>query len=103
MPVAVPVGPHDPARKIQFDMVDAVQNLLSDATDKALGSVVLLREGPSKTVACGRREEVARSEDSRPQVFARRERLPPRDVDPVLNTRATDARDPALRESLHSV
>ena len=59
MPVAVPIGTHDPTRKVQLDVVDTVHDLFSDTTDKALGTVTLLSAGRWQGVACGGREEVA--------------------------------------------
>ena len=63
--VAVPRRPHDAAREVELDVVDAVLDLLADRLDEAVGAVALERVTRGQEVAAGGREEMAAGEQAR--------------------------------------
>ena len=103
VPVPVPVGAHDAAGEVEFNVIYVVVYLLSDGEHEVFRTVTLLREGPAGSVAAGGGEEIAGCEDARAKVLSRGEGVPPGDVYPVFDSTATDAGDSAFGEALHSV
>ena len=71
MRVQVPRRPHDAAREIELDVVDAVLDLLADRLDEAVGAVALERMPGGQEVAAGRGQEMAAGKQARADVLAR--------------------------------
>ena len=91
MPVAVPVGAHDAAGEVEFNVIYVVVYLLPDGENEVLGAVTLLRERPAGSMSAGGSEEITGCEDARAKVLSRGEGVPPGHVYPVFDSTTTDA------------
>ena len=78
--VEVPCRPHDAAREVELDVVDAVLDLLADGLDPAIGAVDLQRMTRGQKVPAGGGEEMTAGEQPGPDMLSGVEGPLPGDV-----------------------
>src|SRR5581483_10615704 len=86
MGVEVPGRPHDAARQVELDVVDAVLDLLADGLDPAIGTVDLQRMPRGQEMAPRRGEEMAAGEEPGAEMLSGIEGPLPRDVHEMVGT-----------------
>src|SRR6516165_12063323 len=69
MGVEVPRRPHDAAREVELDVVDAILDLLADGLHPAVGAVDLQCMARGKEVSAGGGEEITAGEQPRADVL----------------------------------
>ena len=74
MPVAIPVRPHDAAGEVEFDVVNAVLDLLADGLDEAVGPIALAGLAGGEEVSARGGQKIAGGEHpgGRPRRRSRR-------------------------------
>ena len=97
----IPVGPHDSARQVELDLVDAVLHLVANRPDEAVRPIAFQGVARGEEVPAGRREEMTAGVDARTDVLARVERALPGDVHEAVRAGATNPGDPRLGQRLH--
>src|SRR3984893_11708687 len=91
MGVEVPCRPHDPAREVKLDMVDAVLDLLADGFHPTIGAVNLERMTRGQEVsACGG-QEITAGEQPRADMLSGVEGPLPCDVHEVMGAGAAQS------------
>src|SRR5215467_11682119 len=86
--VEVPSRPHDAARKVKLDMVDAVLDLLADGFHPTIGAVDLQRMTRGQKMPARGGEEITAGEQSRADMLSGIEGPLPCDVHEVMGAGA---------------
>jgi hypothetical protein len=89
MGVEVPGRPHDAARKVELDVVDAVFDLLANGFHPAIGAVHLQCMPRGQEVSASGGEEMTAGKQPRADVLSRIEGPFPSDVHEVVGAGAT--------------
>src|ERR1044071_4492754 len=84
MGMEIPCRPHDAAREVKLDVVDAVLDLLADGFDPAIGTVHLQRMTRRQKVSARGGEEIAAGEQPGADMLSGVEGPLPGDVHEVM-------------------
>src|SRR5215469_18098091 len=91
MGVEVPSRPHDAARKVELDMVDAVFDLLADGFHPTIGTVNLQRVTRGQEMSAGGGEKITAGEQPRADMLSGVEGPLPCDVHEVMGAGAAQS------------
>src|SRR6266436_7015896 len=91
MGVEVPCRPHDPAREVKLDMVDAVLDLLADGFHPTIGAVNLQRMTRGQEMSARGCEEITAGEQPRANMLSGVEGPLPCDVHEVMGAGAAQS------------
>src|SRR5215468_3565677 len=87
----IPGRPHDAAREVELDMVDAVLDLLADGFDPTIGAVNLQCMTRSQEMSPRRGEEITAGEQPRAEMLSGVEGPLPCDVHEVMGAGAAQS------------
>src|ERR1700722_6994496 len=96
MGVEVPCRPHDAAREVKLDMVDAVLDLLADGFHPTIGAVNLQRMTRGQEMSARGGEEITASEQPRADMLSGVEGPLPCDVHEVMGASAAQSDNAGL-------
>src|SRR5580704_7013620 len=96
MGVEVPCRPHDAAREVELDVIDAVFDLLANGFHPTVGTVDLQRMPRGQEMSARGGEEMAAGEQPRADVLSGVEGSLPSDVHEVVGTGAAHSGNPGF-------